>query len=157
MVRFRREHDADIVARETLLDAALGPFRRLKTSERLREGRLPAPGLSFVASVDQRLVGTVRLWSITAGPARPALLLGPLAVDAAMRAAGIGAGLVNTAVAHALQLGHRAILLVGGPLTMAGSVSRVPGRVRYGCRDRATPNVCSRSNSSTARSWARAG
>jgi predicted N-acetyltransferase YhbS len=115
MVRFRREHDADIVARETLLDAALGPFRRLKTSERLRKGRLPAPGLSFVASVDQRLVGTVRLWSITAGPARPALLLGPLAVDAAMRAAGIGAGLVNTAVAHALQLGHRAILLVGAP------------------------------------------
>ena len=115
MVRFRPERDADIVAREALLDAALGPFRRLKTSERLREGRLPAPGLSFVASVDQRLVGTVRLWSITAGPTRPALLLGPLAVDAGMREAGIGAGLVNTAIAHALQLGHRAILLVGAP------------------------------------------
>jgi predicted N-acetyltransferase YhbS len=113
MVRFRPEHDADIVAREALLDAALGPFRRLKTCERLREGRLPAPGLSFVASVDQRLVGTVRLWTITAGPARPALLLGPLAVDAGMRKAGIDAGLVNTAIGHALELGHRAILLVG--------------------------------------------
>ena len=115
MVRFRPEHDADIVAREALLDAALGPFRRLKTSERLREGRRPAPGLSFVASVDQRVVGTVRLWSITAGPARPALLLGPLAVDAGMRKAGIGAGLMNTAIGHALELGHRAILLVGAP------------------------------------------
>jgi predicted N-acetyltransferase YhbS len=115
MVRFRPEHDADLVAREALLDAALGPFRRLKTSERLREGRLPAPGLSFVASVDQRIVGTVRLWLITAGPARPALLLGPLAVDAGMRKAGIGAGLVNTAIGHALELDHRAILLVGAP------------------------------------------
>jgi predicted N-acetyltransferase YhbS len=115
MVRFRQEQGADIAARDVLLDAALGPFRRLKTSERLREGRLPAAGLSFVASAERRLVGTVRLWSITAGPAHPALLLGPLAVDAGMREAGIGTALVNTAIARALRLGHRAILLVGAP------------------------------------------
>jgi len=82
MVRIRQERGSDIVAREALLDAAFGPFRRLKTSERLRQGRLPAAGLSFVASAGQRLVGTVRLWSISAGSGRLALLLGPLAVDA---------------------------------------------------------------------------
>jgi predicted N-acetyltransferase YhbS len=115
MVRLRQEHGADVVARDALLDAALGPFRRLKTSERLREARLPAAGLSFVASADGRLVGSVRLWSTTAGPARPALLLGPLAVDAGLRNFGIGAALVNIAIERALRLGHRAILLVGSP------------------------------------------
>jgi hypothetical protein len=51
-----------------------------RPSERLREGRLPADGLSLVAIDHGRLVGTVRLWNVCAGPGRPALLLGPLAV-----------------------------------------------------------------------------
>ena len=57
-----------------------------RPSERLREGRLPADGLSFVAVEGGRLVGTVRLWHVTAGPGRPALLLGPLAVASGLRA-----------------------------------------------------------------------
>ena len=40
---------------------------------------------------DGRVVGTVRLWHISAGPDRPALLLGPLAVDPAHRNCGLGA------------------------------------------------------------------
>ena len=50
--------------------------------ERLREGRLPAEGLSFVATTRGRLVGTARLWDIACGAGKPALLLGPLAVEA---------------------------------------------------------------------------
>jgi len=60
----------------------------------LREGRLPADGLSLVATDHGRLVGTVRLWSISAGPGRAALLLGPLAVDPAYRNRGFGSALV---------------------------------------------------------------
>ncbi len=83
MVTIREEKFADVAAREALLDEAYGAARFAKTSERLREGRLPADGLSLVAVDRGRLVGTVRLWNVTPGPGRDALLLGPLAVHPA--------------------------------------------------------------------------
>ena len=49
MVTIRDEKFADVAARETLLDEAYGAARFTKTSERLREGRLAADGLSLVA------------------------------------------------------------------------------------------------------------
>lgn len=109
----RDEAEADVPARERLLDDAFGACRFEKTSERLREGRLPAKGLSLVAERDGELVGTVRLWHVAAGPNRPALLLGPLAVDESLRGAGIGGTLMRAAIARADALGHGAILLVG--------------------------------------------
>ena len=90
MVTIREEQASDAAAREALLDAAYGPARFAKTSERLREGRQPACGLSLVAVDGGRIVGTVRLWHVTAGPAQPALLLGPLAVHPDHRSRGIG-------------------------------------------------------------------
>jgi predicted N-acetyltransferase YhbS len=113
MVTIREENIADIAAREALLDAAYGPSRFAKTSERLREGRLPADGLSLVAVDHGRIVGTVRLWHVIAGPGRAALLLGPLAVDPAHRNRGIGSALMRHAIARARLAGHRAIVLVG--------------------------------------------
>lgn len=109
------ETDADIAQRETLLDLSFGRAARLaKTSERLREGRTPAEGLAFAAhGPDGRLIGTVRLWNVTAGPARPALLLGPLAIHPWFRDRGLGGALMSTAINEAARLGHRAILLVG--------------------------------------------
>ena len=79
MMTIRNERSTDIAARERLLDAALGPARFVKTSERLREDRFAADGLSFVAIENGRLIGTARLWNVSAGLGRPALLLGPLA------------------------------------------------------------------------------
>jgi predicted N-acetyltransferase YhbS len=67
MVTIREEKLRDAVAREALLDEAYGSDRFTKTSARLREGRLPAAGLSLVAVHHGRLVGTVRLWHVTAG------------------------------------------------------------------------------------------
>ena len=49
MTTIRNERSTDIAAREALLDRAFGAARFTKASERLREGRLPADGLSFVA------------------------------------------------------------------------------------------------------------
>lgn len=107
------EQDADIAAREALLDAAMGPKRRKKSSEKIRRGRKPSEGLALVArGANGRVVGTVRLWDIDAGGA-PALLLGPLAVDPSIKSAGIGSALMREAIAEATRLGHGAILLVG--------------------------------------------
>jgi predicted N-acetyltransferase YhbS len=114
MIRIDREAPAEAGAREALLDLAMGRKRRRKTSERLRDGRLPAEGLSFSARTGNgRLVGTVRLWPVTAGRERPALLLGPLAVHPSCRNRGIGSALMRTALKEAAALGHRAVLLVG--------------------------------------------
>lgn len=112
-VEIDRERRSDVAAREALLDAAFGPGRFEKTSERLREGRRPARGLAFVARRAGKLVGTVRLWPIVAATDHACLLLGPLAVAADVRSLGIGATLMWQALFKAKTLGHRAILLVG--------------------------------------------
>ncbi len=109
------EASRDVPAREMLLDRAMGPKRRKKSSEKLRRGRLPAEGLAFAAhDADGRLVGTVRLWDVSCGEkGARALLLGPLAVDPDMSGAGIGSALMRHAIGEAARLGHKAILLVG--------------------------------------------
>jgi predicted N-acetyltransferase YhbS len=109
------ESDTDIPAREALLDRAMGPKRRKKSSEKLRRGRRPSEGLAFVArDAAGTVVGTVRLWDVAVGESEgAALLLGPLAVCPSQKSAGIGSALMRQAIAEARRLGHRAILLVG--------------------------------------------
>ena len=113
MVTIRKEMPFDIDARDDLLDRVWGALRFQKTAERLREGREPSAGLSFVAESDGDIVGAVRLWDVCAGPGRPAVLLGPLAVDDAQRCRGIGGALVRRAIAAARRSKHRTVLLVG--------------------------------------------
>jgi predicted N-acetyltransferase YhbS len=108
----RAEKASDVVAREALLDAAFGENRHTRTCQRLRDGRAPAEGLAFSAVARGKLVGTVRLWHVSAGGTR-ALVLGPLAVDGAFRKLGGGAALVAHALAAARARGHRAVLLLG--------------------------------------------
>jgi predicted N-acetyltransferase YhbS len=111
MVTIRHERPHDFAAREALLDLCFGAARHQKASERLREGRLP--WLALVATERGRVIGTVRLWQVSAGSDRPALLLGPLAVDAGHRNRGIGSALVERAIEVARADGHREMLLVG--------------------------------------------
>ncbi|MGO4437016.1 GNAT family N-acetyltransferase [Rhizobium sp. RAF56] len=113
------ENASDVVARENLLDRAMGPGRKRKSSEAIRRGRIPAEGLALVArDRNGHVIGTVRLWNVEAGVDRDtqpvaALLLGPLAVDPAYAGKGIGAALMRAAVMEAKKRGHGAILLVG--------------------------------------------
>jgi predicted N-acetyltransferase YhbS len=113
MITIRHERPSDVSAREALLNVVFGRGRFEKTCERLRKGRLPVGGLSFVATTGHRLIGSVRLWHVSAGPDRPALLLGPLAVDTQLRNGGIGSALMEQAIRYSRLLGHREIFLVG--------------------------------------------
>ena len=108
----RSERASDVVAREALLDACFGANRHMRTSQRLRDGRAPAEGLALSALRQGRLVGTLRLWHVSAGGV-PALVLGPLAVDPSCRKLGIGKALVRRALAAAKVRGHGAVLLLG--------------------------------------------
>ena len=114
MVTFRHELVSDTAPREALLNRAFGKARKRKTSERLRQGRVPSEGLAF-AAVDAggRLVGTVRLWDVIAGSAGPVLMLGPIAVDCKHRGRGIGTALMERALNEARVKGHGAVMLVG--------------------------------------------
>ncbi|AQZ50766.1 GNAT family N-acetyltransferase [Martelella mediterranea] len=115
------EASFDVSAREALLDRAMGPMRKKKSSEKIRRNRLPADGLALVARGDAgTLIGTVRLWHVDAGIGAdgrgvPALLLGPLAVEPGLSGKGVGGALMRAAIAEAAARGHGAILLVGDP------------------------------------------
>src|SRR6266566_2848024 len=108
----RSERVSDVVAREALLDACFGDNRHARTCQRLRDGRAPAEGLTLSAVRQGRVVGSVRLWHVSAGGI-PALMLGPLAVEASSRQLGVGAALMDHALAAATARGHRAAILLG--------------------------------------------
>lgn len=131
---FLRERIEDEAAIDALNEAAFGPGRFARTAYRLREGVEHERALSFVALSERRLIGSVRLTLVRIGD-RPALLLGPLVVDAEFGGRGIGRQLVRLAMQAAGEAGHRLLILVGdmpyyGPLGFkplpAGRVS-LPG------------------------------
>lgn len=119
VVAIGSETPLDVEAREALLDRAMGPGRRRKSSEKLRRNRRPAEDLALVArDAAGKVCGTVRLWPIMAGMSVegepvPALLLGPLAVDPRFEGQGIGSALMREAITRSAHHGHGAILLVG--------------------------------------------
>src|SRR6476619_6464344 len=108
----RAERASDVAAREALLDACFGDDRHMRTCQRRRDGRAPAEGLALSAVRQGRVVGSVRLWHVSAGGI-PALMLGPLAVEASSRKLGVGAALMDHALAAAKARGHRAVILLG--------------------------------------------
>jgi predicted N-acetyltransferase YhbS len=108
----RSERASDVAAREALLDACFGATRHARTCQRLRDGRAPAEGLALSVVRQGRLVGTVRLWHVSAGGV-PALMLGPIAVDPSCRKLGLGTALMNHALSAAAARGHGAVILLG--------------------------------------------
>jgi predicted N-acetyltransferase YhbS len=108
----RAERSSDVEARDMLLDACFGENRHQRTCQRLRDGRAPAEGLALSAVASGRLVGTLRLWHVSAG-GNPALMLGPLAVDSTCRGLGVGAALMERALELARARRHGAVILLG--------------------------------------------
>jgi predicted N-acetyltransferase YhbS len=109
-IRAERPEDAASVA--SLDDNGFGPGRFAKTAYRLREGVSPALALCFVAAGESGLLGSVRFWPVRVGGSE-ALLLGPLAVHAAMRGQGIGLALMQRGIQAARATDAASILLVG--------------------------------------------
>ncbi len=98
---------------ERVLDAAFGPGRFAKTSERVRErGAALEASLSRVALNDNKeVVGVCRIWRVSAG--QQFYFLGPLAVDPAAQLAGLGLTLVRETVAACRARGGAGIVCVG--------------------------------------------
>lgn len=108
----RPERAQDAVHIAALLDESFGPGRFAKSAYRLREGRPPVAGLSFVAVKEDILIGSVRFWPVLIGT-KPVLLLGPIAVNSKFRGAGAAAHLIEYSCQEAKKLGHQLIILVG--------------------------------------------
>lgn len=131
VLRLDAETPADGPAVEALVLAAFGPGRYAKTAERLRERAAVRAG--FVVREGTRLLGSVRLWSIAIDGV-PALFLGPIAVVADNRKAGLGAELVEACLTHASDAGLGVLLVGDAPyfgrfgFTAAPDV-RLPGPV----------------------------
>jgi predicted N-acetyltransferase YhbS len=108
-----RPEDGPVI--DHLLDQAFGPGRHAKASYRYREDVAPERPLCLVArDAGGRVVGSIRHWRVVLGQAgAPGLLLGPLAVDPALRDRGIGRALVWRSLDMAAAAGHRIVLLVG--------------------------------------------
>jgi len=105
---------------DDLHETAFGPGRFARTAFRLREGVPHVPELSFVATVGDLLVGSVRLTAISVDSSA-VLLLGPLTVHPGHKSNGAGKDLVTRALSAAKDHGHQLVLLVGdapyyGPL-----------------------------------------
>jgi predicted N-acetyltransferase YhbS len=99
---------------------AFGPGRFARAAYRIREGGPHERSLSFVATYEGTVIGSVRLTRVAAGEGR-ALLLGPLAVRPDYKNLGIGRKLVRISVEAAEKAGAAAVVLVGdepyyGPL-----------------------------------------
>jgi GNAT superfamily N-acetyltransferase len=146
----RAERGSDVAAREQLLDVCFGPGRDARTCQRIRDGRLPAEGLAFSAVAQGKLVGTVRLWHVSAG-GRVALVLGPLAVDPACQKLGVGGALMRHAIEAARKLGHAAIILLATRPTTPASALRPRRRPSCTCQARSSASACSASSSVKAR------
>jgi predicted N-acetyltransferase YhbS len=129
-IRPERPEDAPLV--DALNERAFGPGRFAKSAYRLREGVDPVQTLSFVAVEEGQLHGSVRFWPIMIGT-DPALMLGPLAVEADLRGKGIGLALMEKGIAAARAEGHSAVILIGDEPYYArvGFSKLPPGRVQF--------------------------
>ncbi|MEQ9518102.1 MAG: N-acetyltransferase [Parvibaculum sp.] len=109
------EHFAEI---EALHELSFGPGRYAKTAYRLREGIPDVAELCFVIFAGEgdayRMVGSIRYAPVLIA-GRPALMLGPLAMDPVVRGMGGGAELMRVSLERARELGHELVILVGDP------------------------------------------
>jgi predicted N-acetyltransferase YhbS len=130
--QIRPERPEDAARVDALGNDGFGPGRFAKTAYRLREGVGPVRELSFVATENGAILGSVRFWP-AAVAGETVLLLGPLAVQSDQRGRGIGISLMEAGIREARARGFRAIVLVGDePYYRRAGFTRIPpGRIRF--------------------------
>jgi predicted N-acetyltransferase YhbS len=114
MFHLTTERPEDGPAIDALLDRAFGPDRQSKISYRYRQAAAPLCDLSRVARADAdgRLLGTIRYWPVAIG-GHAALLLGPIAVEPALKGRGIGVALMRDTLDAAAWSNAKRVVLVG--------------------------------------------
>jgi predicted N-acetyltransferase YhbS len=114
MFHLTTERPEDGPAIDALLDRAFGPDRQSKISYRYRQAAAPLCELSRVARADAdgRLLGTIRYWPVAIG-GHAALLLGPIAVEPALKGRGIGVALMRDTLDAAAWSNAKRVVLVG--------------------------------------------
>ncbi len=105
--------ESDLSAISALHARVIGPGRFARTAYRVREGTPPISDSCLLARNAGELIAAVRMTPLTIGGTPGAMLLGPLAVEAAFSNKGVGASLLAAAAEKARNNGHRLILLVG--------------------------------------------
>lgn len=115
LVQDHPRYDAEI---EQVLDAAFGPGRFSKVSERVREFAELNRHLSIIATMDLKVIGCCRIYRISIGDT-PALFLGPLAVAPEFQGGGYGQALVSTCLLECESSGVGAVIVVGQPWMFA--------------------------------------
>ena len=112
----RLEESQDALHIDQLVSTVFGPGMFARAAYALREGVPHEPELSFIATLDGELIGSVRLTKILWGKNR-ALMLGPLAVLQQHAGMGVGKALMNASVEASQSLvsqhGCNVIMLVG--------------------------------------------
>jgi predicted N-acetyltransferase YhbS len=114
MFQITTERPDDGAAIDRLLDRAFGKGRQSKISYRYRTGTACVPELSRVARADAdgAILGTIRYWPVAIGAAS-ALLLGPIAVEPALKGRGIGVALMRDTLDAAAWMNAKRVVLVG--------------------------------------------
>lgn len=112
-IEIRPLTDRDSAAILAMHKAAFGPGRFARTAYRVREGTPPVTPYCRAALIGTRLVAVLRFTPIAIGGMNGALLLGPVAVDPALRGRGHGRTLIARSITDARTAGFRLVLLVG--------------------------------------------
>jgi len=123
-VRFAAERPQDRAGVDALVDAAFGPGRFAKSSERVREQSPARLDLSICAwaceedesvhdpLAQEQLVGAVRQTPVRIGET-PVLFFGPIATRLDQRRHGVGAGLTEVAGKVGAEAGETVVILIG--------------------------------------------
>ncbi|MEG3164243.1 N-acetyltransferase [Sphingomonas sp. PB2P19] len=117
IVRLDTVPQADV---EALLDRAFDPGRHRRTAYIVRGNAHAIPTLSFAAVDDGTLMGTIQCWPVAlvteTGLTLALVMIGPVAVDPAHQAHGIGRLLMTAALDAAAAHGlDDAMMLIGDP------------------------------------------
>lgn len=115
MARLMIETPRDEAEVEALLDLCFAPGREALSSYQLRRDVAPIRDLCQIARDDyDAVVASIRYWPVQIGTdARPALLLGPIAVHPTRQGEGLGARLMRRTLDHAADSGWERVILVG--------------------------------------------
>ena len=112
-VVIRPETAEDKAAIDHVIAAAFGDGRFLRSVRHLRHAPHEA-SLSFVLTLDDKVIGSIRYWPILVG-GRTQLLLGPLAVLPEHSGKGFGKALVAHSLSVAETTSYDFILISGEP------------------------------------------